>query len=71
MRQRQWLKLIKNYNLEIHYHPGKGNVVTDAMSCKSYYHNLMIDVIPPELSQEIKDLWLEILPKEMLNELRV
>jgi hypothetical protein len=26
MRQRRWLELIKDYELEIHYHPGKANV---------------------------------------------
>jgi hypothetical protein len=50
MRQRRWLKLIKDYNLEIHYHLGKANVVTDALSCRSYCHSLMIEAIPPELS---------------------
>ena len=34
MRQRRWLELIKDYNLEILYHPGKANVVTDALSRK-------------------------------------
>jgi hypothetical protein len=48
MRQRQWLKLIKDYNLEIHYHLGKANIVTDALSRKSYCHNLMIATIPQE-----------------------
>jgi ribonuclease HI len=28
MRQRRWLELIKDYELEIHYHPGKANVVS-------------------------------------------
>jgi hypothetical protein len=32
MRQRRWLELIKNYDLTIHYHPGKANVVADALS---------------------------------------
>ena len=32
MRQRRWLELIKDYNLEVHYHPGKANVVADALS---------------------------------------
>jgi hypothetical protein len=32
MRQRRWLELIKDYELEVHYHPGKANVVTDALS---------------------------------------
>ena len=36
MRQRRWLELIKDYNLEIHYHPGKANVVANALSQKSY-----------------------------------
>ena len=36
MRQRRWLELIKDYNLEVHYHPRKVNVVADALSQKSY-----------------------------------
>jgi hypothetical protein len=28
--QRRWLELIKDYDLYVHYHPGKANVVTDA-----------------------------------------
>ncbi|WVZ70461.1 LOW QUALITY PROTEIN: hypothetical protein U9M48_019130 [Paspalum notatum var. saurae] len=36
MRQRRWLELIKDYDLEIHYHPGKSNMVADALSRKSY-----------------------------------
>jgi hypothetical protein len=35
-RQRRWLKLIKDYNLEVHYHPGKANVAADALSRKSH-----------------------------------
>jgi hypothetical protein len=35
MRQRRWLELIKDYELEIHYHPGKANVVADALSRKA------------------------------------
>ena len=36
MRQQRWLELIKDYNLEVHYHPGKANVVADALSRKSH-----------------------------------
>jgi hypothetical protein len=41
MHQRRWLELIKDYNLQVHYHPGKVNVVADALSCKSYCHSLV------------------------------
>ncbi|WVZ93490.1 hypothetical protein U9M48_039465 [Paspalum notatum var. saurae] len=36
MRQRRWLELIKDYDLEVHYHPGKANVVVDALSRKAH-----------------------------------
>ncbi|KAL0546159.1 hypothetical protein IC582_016065 [Cucumis melo] len=34
MRQRRWLELVKDYDYEILYHPGKANVVADALSRK-------------------------------------
>jgi hypothetical protein len=40
MRQRRWLELIKDYELEVHYHPGKLNVVADALSRKGHYNYL-------------------------------
>ena len=43
MRQRRWLELIKDYNLEVHYHPGKANVVADALSRKSHCNSLLED----------------------------
>ena len=35
LRQRKWLELTKDYDIEIIYHPGKANVVVDALSRKS------------------------------------
>jgi hypothetical protein len=40
MCQRMWLELIKDYDLEVHYHLGKANVVVDALSCKAHRNYL-------------------------------
>jgi hypothetical protein len=40
MRERRWLDLIKDYELEVHYHPGKANIVADALSRKVYCNYL-------------------------------
>jgi hypothetical protein len=40
MRQRRWLELIKDYELEVHYHTGKANVVVNALSRKAHYNYL-------------------------------
>jgi hypothetical protein len=40
MRQRRLLELIKDYDLEVYYHPGKANVVADALSHKAHYNYL-------------------------------
>ena len=55
LRQR-WLELIKDYDLEVHYHPGKANVVADALSRKSYANGLQLTFITTELLAEIEHL---------------
>jgi hypothetical protein len=41
-RQHHWLELIKDYDLEIHYHPGKANLVEDALSRKEHVHAAIV-----------------------------
>jgi ribonuclease HI len=61
MRQRRWLELIKDYELEIHYHPGKANVVADALSRKSQVNMLAAHSMPFELAKEFDRLSLGFL----------
>jgi hypothetical protein len=42
MRQQRWLELIKDYELEVHYHPGKTNVVADVLSRKAHCNYLSV-----------------------------
>jgi hypothetical protein len=61
MRQRRWLQLIKDYELEIHYHPGKANVVVDALSRKSQVNMMAAHLMPYELAKEFDGLSLGFL----------
>jgi hypothetical protein len=56
LRQRRWLELIKDYGLGINYHPGKANVVVDALSHKKYCNATFAQRMPPELRKEIEYL---------------
>ena len=63
LRQRRWLELIKDYDMKLHYHPGKANVVADALSRKSYVNTLTAGGLPQELIDDLRDLRLEIVPR--------
>ncbi|KAA0025113.1 pol protein [Cucumis melo var. makuwa] len=49
MRQRRWLKLVKDYDCEILYHPGKANVVADVLSRKVAHSTALITKQAPLL----------------------
>jgi hypothetical protein len=65
MRQRRWLELIKDYELEIHYHPGKVNVVADALRRKHRCNHLTIQSYPSCCDPE--ELSLQVVPHGSLN----
>jgi hypothetical protein len=71
MRQRRWLELIKDYELEIHYHPGKANVVADALSRKASCHCLTIKTSNITLCQEMENLNLEMIQQGTSNHLKL
>jgi hypothetical protein len=61
MRQRRWLESIKDYELEIHYHTGKANVMEDALSRKSQVNLMVAYPMPYELAKEFDRLSLGFL----------
>jgi hypothetical protein len=65
MRQRRWLELIKDYELKIHYHPVKANVVVDALSHKHHCHNLMVQPLTSCCHPEEPSL--RVIPHGALN----
>jgi hypothetical protein len=71
LRQGRWLELIKYYDLEINYHPGKANVVEDALSCKSHVSQLVVDSMSFELCKEFNKLNLKIIANTEVMEMEV
>ena len=71
LRQRRWLELIKDYDMRLHYHPGKANVVSDALSRKSHVNTLVTGEVPKELAENLHELWLEIVPRGYVATLEI
>jgi hypothetical protein len=42
--------LIKDYELDVHYHPGMANIVADALSHKAHYNYLLVVCLTGEAS---------------------
>jgi hypothetical protein len=60
MRQRRRLELIKDYDCEINYHPGKANVVADVLSRKSTVELTALGISQPQLIKELTRMGLEV-----------
>ncbi|GJX70849.1 putative reverse transcriptase domain-containing protein [Tanacetum coccineum] len=59
MRQRRWLELLSDYDCEVRYHPGKANVVADALSRKEQSKPLRVRALVMTIGLD--------LPKQILN----
>ncbi|GKB00268.1 putative reverse transcriptase domain-containing protein [Tanacetum coccineum] len=55
MRQHRWIELFSDYDCEIRYHPGKANVVADALSMKEIVKPKRFRAINMTLQSGIKD----------------
>jgi len=42
MRQRKWLEYLKDFDFQLGYHPGKANVVADALSRKTLHMSALM-----------------------------
>ncbi|GJR85931.1 putative reverse transcriptase domain-containing protein [Tanacetum coccineum] len=71
MRQRRWLELLADYDCEIHYHPGKANVVADALSRKERIKPLrvrsLVMTLHPKLPSQILEAQTEAIKEENIK----
>ncbi|GJV18853.1 hypothetical protein Tco_1367873 [Tanacetum coccineum] len=71
MRQRRWLELLADYDYEIHYHPGKANVVADALSQKEQIKPLrvraLVMTLHPKLPSQILEAQTQAIKEENIK----
>ena len=60
MRQRRWIELLKDYDCIIQYHPGKANVVANALSRKSVGSLAAIRGCQRQLLEDLRSLQVHI-----------
>ncbi|KAJ9565224.1 hypothetical protein OSB04_001190 [Centaurea solstitialis] len=72
MRQRRWLELLKDYDCDLLYHPGKANVVADALSRKNHGDGIAVTLnrisVVSSLLERIKTSQTEALQEENLKD---
>nr|GEU98756.1 hypothetical protein [Tanacetum cinerariifolium] len=67
MRQRRWIELLSDYDCEIRYHPGKANVVADALSRKEREPirvRALVMTVHPSLHEQISNAQYKALEKK-------
>nr|GEX73109.1 putative reverse transcriptase domain-containing protein [Tanacetum cinerariifolium] len=67
MRQRRWIEHLSDYDCEIHYHPGKANVVADALSRKEREPirvRALAMTVHPNIHEQIRNAQSEAMKKK-------
>jgi len=59
MRQRRWLELLKDYDLQTQYHPKKANAVADALNRKARHSVNIMTIVRPEILRELECMGIE------------
>nr|GFB84532.1 putative reverse transcriptase domain-containing protein [Tanacetum cinerariifolium] len=70
MRQRRWVELLSDYDCEIRYHPGKSNVVADALSRKDkelIRVRALVVTVHNNLPEQIRNAQAEVCKKENIG----
>jgi hypothetical protein len=52
----------KDYDLEIHYHSGKTNLVADALSRKEHIHSAVVAQLPDEIVDDTEGVTIDVEP---------
>jgi len=66
MRQRRWMEFLKEYDFDLLYHPGKENVVADAL-CRKIVHTAHLMIKKVELLEQFRDMKLQVELESRLN----
>ncbi|GKC01139.1 putative reverse transcriptase domain-containing protein [Tanacetum coccineum] len=71
MTQRRWLELLTNYDCEIRYHPGKANVLADALNRKERIKPLevraLVMTLHPKLPSQIREAQIKAIKEENIE----
>ena len=60
MRKQRWLELVKDYDCSINYHPGKANIMADALSRKHSSFSVALLTIQKEIILDLERMEIEV-----------
>ena len=61
------MELLKDYDLQILYHPGKANVIADAFSRKTHHSMNLMKVSMSEITRDLEKLGIEVVPSSAME----